>query len=240
MTYGRFHLLFNLPVLLLLALWIRVWERGWDWIWPFLVVLAIVYVFTIPWDNYAAFHGIWGFPRGQYSLKIGWLPVEEYLFFGIQATQAAGLTIALLEALPVQARGIASFDQTTIIICGAIFSAWVVIGILGRKIGPRSRWHYAWHLLFWFLPVFALLAAIGWPVLGPLWPVWLGTTVLLGGYLTAADLYAIRRGIWFFDPAQITGLKAFRVLPWEEAAFFFLTSALVSWSYLLLLPGHLR
>jgi hypothetical protein len=30
------------------------------------------------------------------------------------------------------------------------------------------------------------------------------------------------------------------VLPWEEIAFFFLTSLLVAQSYLLLLPGDLR
>ena len=39
---------------------------------------------------------------------------------------------------------------------------------------------------------------------------------------------------------KVTGLRLAKVLPWEEAAFFFLTSLLVAQSYLLLLPENAR
>jgi lycopene cyclase domain-containing protein len=65
-------------------------------------------------------------------------------------------------------------------------------------------------------------------------------TVAFGVYYTLADLAAVRAGTWFFDEKQIIGVKLARILPWEEIAFFFLTSLLVIQSYLLLLPSDLR
>ena len=62
-------------------------------------------------------------------------------------------------------------------------------------------------------------------------------TAAFGIYYTLADLVAVRAGTWFFDEKQITGVKLGGVLPWEEIAFFFLTSLLVAQSYLLLLPA---
>src|ERR1700722_19321309 len=85
MTYLRFHLIFNLPLLILLAAltgpvpWTL--EEGE----ALGLVLLAVMVFTTPWDNLAAKWGIWGFPREKYSLRIGYLPVEEYAFFLLQS-----------------------------------------------------------------------------------------------------------------------------------------------------------
>jgi len=240
MTYGRFHWIYNVPLIVLLAGLAQVWDRSWDWWWPALVVLGIVYAFTIPWDNYAAYRGIWGFPRERFSKQIGWLPLEEYLFFGLQSVQAillSQLFLGLWHGLP---SGEAVVAWPNLAGCGGILFGWVMVGWVGKRIGSRSRWHYAWHLLFWFLPIFGLIAVIASSVVAPLWPVWLMTTLVLGTYLTVADLHAISLGIWHFDARQISGFRFFGVLPWEEAAFFYLTSALVSWSYLVLLPGALR
>jgi lycopene cyclase domain-containing protein len=63
----------------------------------------------------------------------------------------------------------------------------------------------------------------------------------LGGtiFFSAVDAFAIRAGIWFFDPAQILGLHV-GPLPLEEVLFFFLTSWLVAQSLVLMLPPSLR
>jgi len=68
------------------------------------------------------------------------------------------------------------------------------------------------------------------------------STLLLNMVLVSAvpGLAAVRAGTWFFDEKQITGVKLGGILPWEEVAFFFLTSLLVAQSYLLLLPADLR
>src|SRR5271170_2199362 len=95
MTYLRFHLIFNLPLLILLvALSASVpWtlEEGE----AFSLVLLAVMIFTTPWDNLAAKWGIWGFPREKYTLRIGYLPVEEYAFFLLQSANVM-LAVRLL------------------------------------------------------------------------------------------------------------------------------------------------
>jgi lycopene cyclase domain-containing protein len=129
----------------------------------------------------------------------------------------------------------------TLICLGASIVPWLFILFqmrwLRRRGGPCVN--YAIHLA-WFLPViyaqwvlapFLFLAHIG---------LLATVTFAFGTYYTLADLVAVRGGTWHFDEKQITGVKLIGLLPWEEVAFFFLTSLLVAQSYLLLLPSDLR
>jgi lycopene cyclase domain-containing protein len=47
-----------------------------------LALLALAY--TTPWDNYLVYKGIWSYPPGRVMATIGWVPIEEYMFFVIQ------------------------------------------------------------------------------------------------------------------------------------------------------------
>jgi lycopene cyclase domain-containing protein len=242
MTYFRFHLLFNLPPLvLLLALNLTTaWTSGeaaaFGW------VLLAVMIFTTPWDNFAAKWGIWGFPREKYSLRIGYLPVEEYLFFVLQSVNVMLTVRALFHFFPNWETGLETgIDLWTLIYLGLSLLPWVLIvwqlRMQRKKRGPRLN--YALHLV-WFLPV----VYAQWIVASPLFLGHAGLLALVmaifGIYYSLADLVAVRGGTWFFDEKQITGFKLADVLPWEEVAFFFLTSLLVAQSYLLLLPGDSR
>jgi lycopene cyclase domain-containing protein len=75
---------------------------------------------------------------------------------------------------------------------------------------------------------------VGWEILAPNWALVAAPTLLLGAWLSAADFLAVRAGLWFFDDRQVTGFKFGGKLPWEEVAFFHLTSLLVAQSYVLL------
>jgi lycopene cyclase domain-containing protein len=84
MTYLSFLLLF--VVLPIAGLCFRLRRRlsapGWG---PLALLLAVVYAATSPWDNAAVAKGFWSFdPERILGLKLGWLPLEEYLFFGLQ------------------------------------------------------------------------------------------------------------------------------------------------------------
>ena len=59
-------------------------------------------------------------------------------------------------------------------------------------------------------------------------------------YLTFADSFAIRSGIWFFDPNQHLTWKIGPYVPVEEFLFFIITSLLVAQSVILFLPNRLR
>lgn len=85
MTYAGFLLLFVvLP--LVAAVWrygAALGDRGWR---ALAMLLAIVYATTTPWDNAAVARGLWDFdPERIAGVRLGWLPLEEYAFFGLQA-----------------------------------------------------------------------------------------------------------------------------------------------------------
>jgi lycopene cyclase domain-containing protein len=242
MTYLRFHLIFNLPLLIVLAAMTGTvpWTKG--EIEALGLVLVAVMVFTTPWDNLAAKWGIWGFPREKYSRRIGYLPIEEYAFFLLQSVNVMLAVRALFHFVPDWLIGQETdLGIVTLICLAASIIPWAFIAFnlrrLRRKVGPCVN--YAIHLV-WFLPViyaqWVLAPALFWGHAGLLALV----TAAFGIYYTLADLAAVRAGTWFFDEKQITGVKLGSILPWEEIAFFFLTSLLVAQSYLLLLPIDYR
>lgn len=242
LTYLRFHLIFNLPLLLLLVAlnWPEPWTSGETGALGF--VLAAVMIFTTPWDNLAAKWGIWGFPREKYTLRIGYLPVEEYAFFLLQSVSVMLAVRALFRFFPDWQTGQETeIGKWTLIWLGASVIPWAVVAAqllrLRRKAGPRVN--YAIHLA-WFLPVIYAQWVLAPPLFLAHAELLAVVTAAFGIYYTLADLVAVRRGTWFFDEKQITGVKLGGVLPWEEVAFFFLTSLLVAQSYLLLLPSDLR
>jgi len=104
MTYARFLGLFVvLPILFLAVRYRRTFTpRG---LAPMGLLLIVVYVATTPWDNLAVRWGLWGFdPERIWGIKLGYLPLEEYLFFGLQ-TLLVGLwararLLRVLGALP--------------------------------------------------------------------------------------------------------------------------------------------
>ena len=102
MTYLRFHLLFNLPVLIVL-LWMtrrRLQAAHWKCI---AAICGIVLLVTTPWDNWAVYRKIWDFDWQRVTpvtvplAGIRWrLPAEEYAFFLIETVFVSLLTILFL------------------------------------------------------------------------------------------------------------------------------------------------
>ncbi|MBV9127008.1 MAG: lycopene cyclase domain-containing protein [Verrucomicrobia bacterium] len=102
-----------------------------------------------------------------------------------------------------------------------------------------SRWHYFLHLVLWAVPLIVLQWIPGWRVLRRHWRA--VVVPALGGvfFFSCCDAFAVRAGLWFFDPKQILGWHL-GPLPVEEVLFFFLTSWLVAQSLVLMLPARLR
>ncbi|CAM4340079.1 lycopene cyclase domain-containing protein [Corallococcus exiguus] len=84
MTYARFLGIFVvLPILFLLVRYRR--TLSWRGLAPMGLLFIVVYAATSPWDNMAVKWGLWGFdPERIWGVKLGYLPLEEYLFFGLQ------------------------------------------------------------------------------------------------------------------------------------------------------------
>ena len=244
MTYSGFHLAFNLPLLLILFFFSGKGFWPGEMVFVMLAVLGIVVAFTSPWDNWAVAKGIWDFPPERVRFRVGKLPIEEYAFFVIQSLEVMMLSWAFLHWVkaPVGAPMPRWIGEPQVLRhLGILFVCWIAVGVALKEWPNRyRRIHYAWHLFFWFLPI----VFIQWIVAGPMllaysWHV-LVPALAIGTYLCLADWYAIQKGIWFFDPKQITGWKIAGEMPWEEAAFFYITSLLVAQTFLILLPATLR
>ncbi|AKF79639.1 lycopene cyclase domain-containing protein [Myxococcus fulvus] len=84
MTYARFLGLFVvLPILIQLWRYRRTFSAR--TLAPMGMLLIVVYAATSPWDNLAVKWGLWGFDAERiWGIKLGYLPLEEYLFFGLQ------------------------------------------------------------------------------------------------------------------------------------------------------------
>ena len=229
MTYFEFHLLFIVPPLLATAYFYHRGPRletvglraG-----PALVAIcAIALAYTTPWDNYLVWRGVWEYGTERVIGIIGYVPVEEYLFFILQPL-LAGYSFFLLArrvdlSLPSHAgaRGTAA-------------ARWLGAGAYAAAAGAgvlmlfSDGTLYLGLILAWAAPILALQ----WGYAGARY--WQMRHELVAGvaaptlYLWIADRVAIGAGIWSISDEYTTGLHLIG-LPIEEAAFFLVTNLLV-------------
>lgn len=105
MTYPLFLLIFlGMPIFILGIVLHREWRRRW-WLTAaaFTIVLALIY--TTPWDNLLVATRVWYYdPARVWNIILGWVPLEEYLFFVLQ-TILTGLVVAGLLKWEAQKHG---------------------------------------------------------------------------------------------------------------------------------------
>ena len=261
MSYLTFHLVFILPPILLLA-WL--YRRGGRRIHPhaglfLLLITVIALVYTTPWDNYLVWRGVWGYGEDRVLGTIGYVPIEEYLFFVLQPL-LAGLWLYLLlsggprpESLQRTGRtpGEAIPDETlarfaaarpvrhplAVRLAGA--AGYLLLAVLGAILLGSESGTYLGLILAWACPVLAAQWAYAGPAIharGRTFALGVGAPTL---YLWGADATAIQLGIWEISERYTLG-PALGPLPLEEAVFFLVTNLLVVQGLLLFLypPGE--
>lgn len=235
MTYAQFHLAFTLPVLIALALLHRppagAGRRHTYGPLGLIVLLAVVY--TTPWDNYLVYRDVWGYSSGRVLGTLGYVPVEEYAFFVIQAV-IAGLAYLMARDrfwLPSTARPEPSGWR----VGGTLAAVVVAVVGAGLLIAPSDHALYLGLILAWAFPVVALMWWLGH---GLIWAdrTRIAATIAVASvYLWTIDAVAIRLGIWSIRDRYTLGLDPLG-LPVEEAVFFSVTTALCVLGLALLLP----
>ncbi len=234
MTYLGFLAIFlGLPLLALVLLTARDARRHREWFTGYagrlaavalLAHIAIAVVYTTPWDNYLVATGVWWYdPARVVGVTLGWVPLEEYLFFVLQTLVSGLLLFALARRLPVgTVRNARAWRVLSLL---AVASVWVVSADI-----LASGWQPGTYLgleLVWALPPIALQLAVGADILWAQRRRVLAALLGLTLYLCAADALAIGAGVWTIDPAQSLDLRVGGVLPVEEIIFFLLTNTLV-------------
>lgn len=249
MTYLQFHLVFTLPLLGVLGLLsLRVVRRGEPLagalsrsnrvaLGALLTHVLIALVYTTPWDNYLVFRQVWGYPEGRVLFTLGYVPVEEYLFFVVQ-TLLAGLVLFMLlrwrrawaVARPLDAR-----LARRLRVGGAVIS--LVVAAAGLLLLQTAWGTYLGLILVWAGPVLALLWGFAGDWLVARWRLTLAAIFMPTLYLWIADRIAIGLEIWWINPELTTGFKPLG-LPIEEAVFFLLTNTFVVFGLTAMLEPH--
>ena len=199
------------------------------WAIPLLALIALVY--TTPWDNYLVWRGVWGYGNGRVVGTIGYVPIEEYVFFLLQPFLTGLLLYRLLE----RAGPPAAPSETARTVGVGVFALATLAGA-ALLLAPAPSGTYLGLILAWACPVLAFLWYLGgdyfWACRRPLF----GAIGLSTGYLWVADRYAIANGIW-----GISETLSFNVnpagLPVEEAVFFLVTNLLCAFGTLAFLHG---
>ena len=209
--------------------------------WPYLVILihvGLALLYTTPWDNYLVATKVWWYnPQLVTGIIIGWVPIEEYIFF-VLMTLLTGLWIVGLHR-------------------------WVFRAPSQMKLNPVIRWAvFVTILIAWVISAIVLLSGwapgryltliLSWALVPILTQVWFGADVLWANrrmlalailpstlYLWIVDTIALGYGTWVIDRQQTTGVML-GVLPIEEMLFFLMTNTIIGFGITLMLSEDLQ
>jgi lycopene beta-cyclase len=235
MTYLQFHLIFMLPALLAAAWLARgsVSVLGTRARWSIPALMAIAFAYTTPWDNYLVAREVWGYGQDRVIGTIGYVPVEEYMFFLLQPLLTGLVLYALLARLHATNREPHPAAQhlrgrahgaTKVRIAGAF--AWGIVASSGVILLRTEAGTYMGLILAWAAPVLALQWACAGHLIVRRTPAVTAAVAVPTLYLWVADAIAIRLGIWHIAERFTLGPRPFG-LPIEEATFFLVTNILI-------------
>ena len=231
MTYLQFHLVFTVPVVLALKIAgpkvvaSDAVKAGVSLV----VIAAIAFVWTTPWDNYLVQRGVWGYGEGRVLATWGHVPVEEYFFFVIQPL-LTGLWLYRLLWSPL-ARSSRAPSPTARVVGSGLF---VALGLAGAYLLRFEASLYLALILVWACPMLLVQWLYGGHHLWRLRRVWFWATLVPTLYLWVADRVALALGIWHISETYTLGITL-AGLPVEEALFFFVTNLLVVQGLMLML-----
>jgi lycopene cyclase domain-containing protein len=235
MSYLTFHLVFLVPPIGLMLFAHRRPQRldadlRVDLAIPLVCFLALTY--TTPWDNYLVAREIWWYGPGRVVGTIGYVPIEEYLFFVLQPLLTG---LFLYQYMDRSAHAPRSTSSIASWVGAGIFVGLTGLGAFFLVDGRPSTLYLA-LILTWAPPILAGMWLYDGETLWALRSPVLVATALPTLYLWGADAIAIRTEIWTISPNYTIGVSAFG-LPIEEASFFLFTNLLVVQGVLLLLYG---
>lgn len=229
MTYLAFHAFFILPPIVLLAFVVASLDsvRRRD-IGIVLLLSAIALVYTTAWDNYLIYKNVWSYGPDRVLGTIGYVPIEEYLFFIFQPLLSG---LWLLWMLHLQKPERMRSNVRTIRRLGA--AVGLSLTVIGGICLMAEESLYMGLILVWAGPV----VSGQWFLAGE---TFLNRACLIGiaaptVYLWIADRFALNSGIWSISDRYTVGWDVFG-LPVEEALFFLITNVLVVQGILMFHP----
>lgn len=200
--------------------------------WSLVLVCLIAFVYTTPWDNYLVFRGVWGYGTDRVLATIGYVPVEEYMFFLLQPILTGFFLYRLLAIFGQQPELKPSVLSR--VSGGVLYIAITVLGIICLLANDSAL--YMGLILAWAGPVLLGLWVYGGDLFWSLRRPFLLGVALPTLYLWIADRIALGLNIWHISDTYSFDIDPLG-LPIEEATFFLVTNLLVVQGTLLFLYG---
>ncbi len=201
------------------------------------VLLAVLY--TTPWDNYLVATRVWYYnPKLVTGIVLGYVPIEEYIFFVAEAILAGLLWLFLARRLrPPRVefkpnKAIVYGSSTILIVTWLIFTCLLFFG--------ATQWTYLSIIFFWALPAILPQLLFGADIVWHYRKLVFWAILIPGAYLSFMDMVALKETIWAISKLQTTGILFFGILPLEEVVFFFITNILIMFGMTLLLARESR
>ncbi|ORE02406.1 terpenoid synthase [Rhizopus microsporus var. microsporus] len=228
LTYMEVHLYYTLPVLGILLWLLRPFDSKEDrFKYQFLACIAF---FTASlWDNYIVYHKAWSYCPTCVVAVIGYVPLEEYMFFIIMTFMTISFTNLVMRwHLP------STFirPQTPLIqtwsVRGVPIMALMIIAYKAWKLAvPAKPLFYGACILWYVCPVLAILwyGSGEYMLQRPLSVILSITLPTL--YLCWVDKIAIAAGTWHISLRTSTGKFVSSDLPLEEFMFFVLINTVL-------------
>ena len=203
------------------------------------LLLAVLY--TAPGDNYLVATRIWWYDPALVSgIVLGYVPIEEYVYFVAQTLLVALWTLAAARFAPAENRPFRSRPAIRLRSTAVAVLIWTY-GVYLLASGQIAGANLGLELVWAFIPL-SIQLGFGADVLWHYRRHIAWTLVPATVYLSLADAFAIGSGTWSISPDQSNGIAIVGILPIEELIFFLLTTALVVFGMTLMLarPSHER
>lgn len=228
LTYMEVHLYYTLPPTIILYLLMRPLLGSFDKI-KLISISILAVLYTTPWDNYIIYHKAWWYRKDAVIGTIGYVPIEEYLFFIIQ-TIFTTLWASFCSRWTLNSLYLKNTNRTQFYV---IRYSMISIMAIAMYIGwtnaiPATKTFYMGSIVWWIMFVVIALWFLSGPYVCKRYKATLISVIVPSAYLCYVDVIALRARVWHINEA--TSLEIFLIndLPLEEIVFFFLTNILVA------------
>lgn len=228
LTYLQVHWYYTLPPTIILYLLMRPLIGTFEKI-KIIALCSLALIYTTPWDNYIIYHKAWWYRKDAVIGTIGYVPIEEYMFFIIQTIFTALWTSCCtrwsLNSLSLWSPDQKKF-QVTRYAAISLFSLAMLWGWLNAI--PKTKTFYLGSITWWSLIVVIILWYVAGPYIVQRYRQTLISILVPSIYLCYVDVIALRARVWHINEA--TSLEMFPIddLPLEEVVFFFVTNIVIA------------
>lgn len=227
LTYMQVHLYYTVPPTIILYVLIRPLISSFDKI-KIITLCILGVLYTTPWDNYIVYHKAWWYRKDAVIGTIGYVPIEEYIFFIIQTIFTSLWTICCsrwkLNSLFLRSSKSLKLQLTkyAVVVLMIVAVLWGWLNAI-----PATKSFYFCSVTWWSLLIVVMLWNFIASYIVQRYQQILISVVFPTVYLCYVDLIALQAGVWHINEDTSFEIFVVQNLPLEEVFFFFMTNFMV-------------